>query len=59
MRELVKTCDGTLKTDLVSLAASYEHRLTQGSKAIYHLEAFIAKFMAMYMKFVEETMGDF
>merc|ERR1711936_799728 len=32
------------------LAAFYEHRLQKGNKAIYHLEAFVAKFMAIYMK---------
>ena len=41
------------------MAAQYEHRLTKGNKPIYHLEAFVAKFMSLYMKFVEETMGDF
>ena len=59
LKELVKNCDGELKTEVTSLAASYEHRLTKGNKAIYHLEAFVAKFMAVYMKFVEETMGGF
>lgn len=55
----MKNCDGALKTELTSLAARYEHRLTQGNKAIYHLEAFVAKFMALYLKFVEEAMGEF
>lgn len=36
------------------MAAYYEHRLQMGSKAIYHLEAFTAKFMAMYKKFMED-----
>ena len=44
---------------VASLAASYEHRLTKGNKSIYHLEAFVAKFMSVYMRFVEETMDDF
>lgn len=58
-KELVKNCDGELRTEVTHLAAQYEHRLTQGNKSIYHLEAFVAKFMSIYMKFVEETMGDF
>ena len=58
-KELVKNCDGELKTRLIEAAAEYEHRLTKGSKAIYHLEAFVAKFMAIYMQFMEETMGVF
>ncbi len=36
----------------------YEHRLSKGNKAIYHIEAFVAKFMAVYLKFIEETMMD-
>jgi replication factor C subunit 3/5 len=31
-------------------AASYEHRMQGGSKPIFHLEAFAAKFMAVYKK---------
>lgn len=55
----MKNCDGALKTEVIQMAAEYEHRLTQGNKAIYHLEAFVAKFMSLYMRFFEETMGDF
>ena len=58
-KELVKNCDGELKTQLISIAAEYEHRLTKGNKAIYHLEAFVAKFMAIYLEFMEDTMGAF
>merc|ERR1712059_183589 len=58
-KELVKNCDGELKNELCQIAAFYEHRLNQGNKAIYHLEAFVAKFMAVYMKFVEEAFGGF
>lgn len=36
------------------MAAFYEHRLQLGNKAIYHLEAFTAKFMAVYKKFMED-----
>jgi len=59
MKELVKNCDGELKCEVASLAASYEHRLSKGNKSIYHLEAFVAKFMSVYMRFVEETMDGF
>ena len=30
---------------------SKEHRLQIGSKAIFHLEAFVAKFMAIYKRY--------
>merc|ERR1712107_933240 len=48
-----------IQTELSQIAAFYEHRLQKGNKAIYHLEAFVAKFMAMYMKFMEDTCGGF
>uniref|UniRef100_A0A8C4VMR0 Replication factor C subunit 3 n=1 Tax=Gopherus evgoodei TaxID=1825980 RepID=A0A8C4VMR0_9SAUR len=38
--------------EVAQMAAFYEHRLQLGSKAIYHLEAFVAKFMALYKKFI-------
>ena len=57
--ELVTNCDGSLKTEVTNMAAHYEHRIHQGNKAIYHLEAFVAKFMSIYKRFLEEGMADF
>ena len=57
--ELVTNCDGSLKTEVTNMAAHYEHRIHQGNKAIYHLEAFVAKFMSVYKRFLEEGMADF
>lgn len=54
----MKNCDGTLKSEVTRLAAFHEHRLQLGSKAIYHIEAFIASFMARYKQFMKESMGD-
>uniref|UniRef100_A0A3Q1FBH9 Replication factor C subunit 3 n=1 Tax=Acanthochromis polyacanthus TaxID=80966 RepID=A0A3Q1FBH9_9TELE len=54
VKELLSNCDGQLKTEVAHMAAYYEHRLQLGNKAIYHLEAFIAKFMAIYKKFMED-----
>ncbi|KAL2232875.1 UNVERIFIED_CONTAM: Replication factor C subunit 3 [Sesamum indicum] len=34
-----------------------EHRLRLGQKAIFHLEAFVAKFMSIYKGFLIETFG--
>ncbi|KAM7426704.1 Subunit of heteropentameric Replication factorC (RF-C) [Porites harrisoni] len=56
--ELVANCDGSLKAEVTSMAAHYEHRIHQGNKAIYHLEAFVAKFMSIYKRFLEEGMAD-
>ncbi|KAH0625058.1 hypothetical protein JD844_033112 [Phrynosoma platyrhinos] len=52
--ELLNNCDGQLKAEVAQMAAFYEHRLQLGNKAIYHLEAFVAKFMALYKKFMED-----
>ncbi|XP_075707827.1 replication factor C subunit 3 [Rhinoderma darwinii] len=54
LSELLNNCDGQLKGDVAQMAAYYEHRLQLGSKAIYHLEAFVAKFMAIYKRFMED-----
>ncbi|KAF5270290.1 hypothetical protein FQA39_LY08401 [Lamprigera yunnana] len=56
--ELVKNCDVVLKAEIVSQAALFEHRLQHGNKAIFHLEAFIAKFMYLYKKFLEDAVGE-
>ena len=37
--------DDALKADVIKWSAFYEHRLHIGTKAIFHLEAFVAKFM--------------
>ena len=59
LQELVGNCDGQLKSEVTQMAAYYEHRLQLGQKAIYHLEAFVAKFMAIYKRFLEDGMMDF
>ncbi|VDN10002.1 unnamed protein product, partial [Dibothriocephalus latus] len=54
---LLTSCDGSLKLELVRLAAIHEHRLQLGQKAIFHLEAFVIAFMAIYKRFVEDALG--
>ena len=56
-RELLKSLDDELKTDVLKWAAFYEHRIQCGSKEIFHLEAFVAKFMAIYKQFLNEMFG--
>jgi len=51
--ELMKNIDDSIKHDVVRWAAFYEHRITQGNKEIFHLEAFVAKFMCIYKKFMD------
>ncbi|KAK2584834.1 hypothetical protein KPH14_007146 [Odynerus spinipes] len=56
LQECIKNCDLQLKSEITSIAAEYEHRMLSGSKPIFHLEAFIARFMAMYKKFMDSSL---
>eukprot|EP00037_Helgoeca_nana_P016551 m.155682 g.155682 ORF g.155682 m.155682 type:complete len:357 (+) comp23579_c0_seq1:33-1103(+) len=49
---LIKSLDEQQKIEVAGLAAEYEHRLQRGSKAIFHLEAFVAKFMSVYKSYL-------
>mmetsp|Transcript_2734 Transcript_2734/g.8274 ORF Transcript_2734/g.8274 Transcript_2734/m.8274 type:complete len:352 (-) Transcript_2734:2113-3168(-) len=49
---LLSNLDDSLKPEVLHWAAVYEHRIQLGSKDIFHLEAFVAKFMAIYKKFL-------
>ncbi|GBG79245.1 hypothetical protein CBR_g29296 [Chara braunii] len=57
MLELMKKLDSELKHEVCHWAAYYEHRMQQGQKAIFHLEAFVAKFMSIYKKFLIAMFG--
>lgn len=59
LKQVVANCDGQLKGEATALAAQYEHRLQLGTKAIYHLEAFVAKVMAIYKNFLDESISGF
>ena len=52
--ELLKYLDDSLKLEVLEWAAFYEHRIALGSKEIFHLEAFIAKYMAIYKKYLND-----
>lgn len=57
VNELMKAMDDTLKHEVAHWAAFYEHRICMGSKEIFHLEAFVAKFMAVYKKWLVSLFG--
>ena len=59
LTELIESCDGSLKAEITEMAAFYEHRMQLGQKPIFHLEAFVAKFMSVYKRFLEEDMAAF
>ena len=46
--KLVERVDDVLKAHVVKWASFYEHRIRLGSKVIFHLEAFVAKFMRVF-----------
>ncbi|KAE8352680.1 cytochrome c oxidase assembly protein CtaG/Cox11-domain-containing protein [Aspergillus coremiiformis] len=50
--KLIPKVDDALKPDIIKWSAFYEHRITQGSKVIFHLEAFVAKFMRIYESYL-------
>ena len=55
--DLVNNLDDSVKLEVIEWAAFYEHRLSSGSKDIFHLEAFVAKFMAIYKKYLNDLFG--
>lgn len=59
LQEVTKKCDLQLKIEIATVAAEYEHRMHYGSKVIFHLEAFAAKFMAIYKKFMDASLEGF
>lgn len=50
--ELMKRVDASMKLEVIRQAAFFDHRLRMGNKPIYHLEAFVAKFMSLYKRFL-------
>ncbi|OLN92119.1 Replication factor C subunit 5 [Colletotrichum chlorophyti] len=43
--KLIPLIDDALKAEVIKWSAFYEHRIRTGTKVIFHLEAFVAKFM--------------
>ena len=57
VNELLVNLDDSLKPQVLEWAAFYEHRVAMGSKDIFHLEAFVAKYMAIYKKYLNDMFG--
>jgi replication factor C subunit 3/5 len=55
--ELMHNLDDSVKLEVIEWAAFYEHRIAMGSKDVFHLEAFVAKFMAIYKKYLNDLFG--
>lgn len=58
VRELLPKLDDQLKHEVVYWAAYYEHRVQIGSKEIFHLEAFIAKFMSLVSVYGQDSRNE-
>jgi replication factor C subunit 3/5 len=56
--ELLEKVDTDIKHELCHSAAFFEQRLQQGSKPIFHIEAFLADFMARYKDFMATMIID-
>jgi len=56
-QQLMRRVDDQLRHQLIRWAAHYEHRMQCGSKPIFHMEAFIAKFMSLYKRWSIEFLG--
>jgi len=46
--KLIPQIDDDLKIEVIKWSAFYEHRIRTGTKVIFHLEAFVAKFMRIF-----------
>ncbi|CAJ2511635.1 Uu.00g072600.m01.CDS01 [Anthostomella pinea] len=50
--KLIPLIDDDLKWEVIKWSAFYEHRIRMGSKVIFHLEAFVAKFMRIFEQYL-------
>lgn len=55
--DLLQSLDDSVKHEVVHWAAHYAERLASGSKEIFHLEAFVAKVMALYKRWIISVFG--
>jgi len=55
--DLLKKMDSDVKYELINYAAYHENKLQLGSKAIFHIEAFIARVMLICKNYFTELSG--
>jgi len=58
LKEMVRNCDNQLKAEVCAEAARCQWMCVRGSKPIIHLESFVAVFMSMYKRFIEQAITD-
>jgi len=54
---LMENVDDSMRGEIAQWAAYHEHRMQLGSKAIVHLEAFLARFMFIYKQWQASFFG--
>lgn len=59
VQECIKNCDDQLKREIIDVASEYQHRMIRGSKPIFHLEAFAARYMVICKKYLESSLEGF
>ncbi|KAI1706373.1 alpha/beta hydrolase fold domain-containing protein [Ditylenchus destructor] len=58
VEHLIKMCDPSIVSKVISAAAQFEHTSKLGSKEIYHLEAFVATFMDLSTNYRNRRMEE-
>lgn len=54
VEEILRIADDEICPEICRVAARFDQNLTNGAKPIFHLEAFAARFMQIYAKFLGE-----
>ena len=57
LQQLMAKTPIPVRMEALHHAAIYEHRMQAGSKPIFHIEAFLAKFMSCYKKYSVQNFG--
>lgn len=54
VKELCNFVDTNWKYEIIWWAAYHDNKMQMGNKAIFHLEAFLARMMFIYKKYAQE-----
>lgn len=52
---ILKIADDEIGPEVCRVAAKFDHNLARGTKPIFHLEAFAARFMQIYHRFLQQV----
>ena len=57
VQSLMRKIPISVRHETIHWAAIYEHRMQSGAKHIFHLEAFVARFMSVYKRNLLQSGG--